>query len=180
MIADYAYSLTTLMRALSYRTTVCVRALMFVMCSRGCMLRFVMCRVGLGNRNIVPLPPPRLSLSIVYARPRPGLLLLPLRGCGPPRRTRSTGFTPPAPCACLLDPGARALLAVALHAYIELPTNKTLTDATHNATHSSAAQLQPTWPLPGGGTCPRYRRTGLSPPEQGIAPQPDRSAWPPP
>ena len=164
------YSLTTLMRALSYFTS--------RVCVRGCYVSWCRSR----NRSIVPRSraPSFMSLYRVYARPRLGLLLLPLRGCGPPRRTRSTGFTPPAPCACLLDPGARALLAVALHAYIELPTNKTLTDATHNATHSSAAQLQPTWPLPGGGTGPRIRRTGLSPPEQDAARQPARSAWPPP
>ena len=31
-----------------------------------------------------------------------------------------------------------------------------------------------------GGTRPRYRRTGISPPEQGAAPQPDQNARPPP
>ena len=37
-----------------------------------------------------------------------------------------------------------------------------------------------TWPLPGGGSSPRYRRARLSPSEQGPARQPARSAWPPP
>eukprot|EP00964_Phaeocystis_antarctica_P082606 scaffold51846_cov56-Phaeocystis_antarctica.AAC.1 len=35
-------------------------------------------------------------------------------------------------------------------------------------------------PLLGCSTSPRARRSRLSPPEQGTAPQPDRSAWPPP
>ena len=36
-----------------------------------------------------------------------------------------------------------------------------------------------TWPLPGCGTTPLHRRTRLSPQEQGTAPQPAQSAWPP-
>ena len=37
-----------------------------------------------------------------------------------------------------------------------------------------------TWPVLGGGTRPRRRLARLSRPEQGTAPQPARSAWPPP
>ena len=37
-----------------------------------------------------------------------------------------------------------------------------------------------TWPLPGCGTRPRYRRARLSPPVRGTAAQRSRSAWPPP
>ena len=37
-----------------------------------------------------------------------------------------------------------------------------------------------TWPLPGGGTRPHHWRSPLSAPEQGTAPPPARSAWPPP
>ena len=45
-----------------------------------------------------------------------------------------------------------------------------------NTHHSSLLRF--TWPLLWRGTRPRHRRTGLSPREQGTAPQPDRSAWP--
>eukprot|EP00964_Phaeocystis_antarctica_P146621 scaffold112985_cov58-Phaeocystis_antarctica.AAC.2 len=37
-----------------------------------------------------------------------------------------------------------------------------------------------TWPLPGCGKRLRKRQTRLSSPEQGSAPQPARTAWPPP
>ena len=46
--------------------------------------------------------------------------------------------------------------------------------------HTTARTTLATWPLRGCGTRPLSRRAQLSPQEQGAAPQPARSAWPPP
>ena len=48
------------------------------------------------------------------------------------------------------------------------------------ALHTVCGVPTTTWPLPGGGTSPLVRTSWLSPPEQRKAPQPGRSAWPPP
>eukprot|EP00964_Phaeocystis_antarctica_P126647 scaffold90306_cov63-Phaeocystis_antarctica.AAC.2 len=46
--------------------------------------------------------------------------------------------------------------------------------------HNQAWTNTATRPLPGCGTRPRHRRTGLSASEQGAALMPAHSAWPPP
>ena len=48
------------------------------------------------------------------------------------------------------------------------------------ASPNDTAPVQATWLLPWCDTRPLHRRGRLSPPEQGAARQPARSAWPPP